>query len=130
MSNTGLITVASPHTVAQTLDRVIAAIAPLGLVVFARIDHAQSAASVGLPLRPTQLLIFGNPKGGTPLMQDRQVAGIDLPLKCWPGRMPTERSGSPGTTRNGLRSVTVLARQARRRSPPSPPGCKRWPRQR
>jgi uncharacterized protein (DUF302 family) len=81
MTTTGLITVASPHTVAQTIDRVIAAIAPLGLSVFARIDHAQGAASVGLPLRPTQLLIFGNPKGGTPLMQDKQTAGIDLPVK-------------------------------------------------
>ena len=51
-------------------------------MVFARIDHAAGAASVGMALRPTELLIFGNPKGGTPLMQDRQTAGIDLPVKA------------------------------------------------
>jgi len=50
--------------------------------VFARIDHAQGANEVGLALRPTELLIFGNAKGGTPLMQARQTIGIDLPLKA------------------------------------------------
>jgi uncharacterized protein (DUF302 family) len=50
--------------------------------VFARIDHAQGANEVGLALRPTELLIFGNAKGGTPLMQSRQTIGIDLPLKA------------------------------------------------
>jgi uncharacterized protein (DUF302 family) len=53
-----------------------------GLTVFARIDHAAGAAAVGLPLRPTELLIFGNAKGGTPLMQSVQTIGIDLPLKA------------------------------------------------
>ena len=51
------------------------------MTVFSRIDHAAGAASVGLPLRPTEVVLFGNPKGGTALMQDRQTAGIDLPLK-------------------------------------------------
>jgi uncharacterized protein (DUF302 family) len=50
--------------------------------VFARIDHAEGAAQVGMTLRPTELALFGNPRGGTPLMQDRQTAGIDLPLKA------------------------------------------------
>jgi uncharacterized protein (DUF302 family) len=50
--------------------------------VFARIDHADGAAKAGLPLRPTALVMFGHAKGGTPLMQDRQTAGIDLPLKA------------------------------------------------
>jgi uncharacterized protein (DUF302 family) len=50
--------------------------------VFARIDHAQGATAVGMQLRPTELLIFGNPRGGTPLMIDHQTAGIDLPLKA------------------------------------------------
>jgi uncharacterized protein (DUF302 family) len=50
--------------------------------VFARIDHAEGAANVGLSLRPTELLIFGNAKGGTPLMQSVQTIGIDLPLKA------------------------------------------------
>ena len=54
----------------------------MGLTVFARIDHAAGAAEVGLSLRPTELLVFGNAKGGTPLMQAAQTIGIDLPLKA------------------------------------------------
>ncbi len=82
MSVNGLTTVASAFSVSETIDRLIAIITPLGFNVFARIDHADGAAKVGMALRPTQLLIFGNPKGGTALMQDRQTAGIDLPLKA------------------------------------------------
>jgi uncharacterized protein (DUF302 family) len=82
MSVNGLTTLASAHSVPETIDRLIAAITPLGMNVFARIDHAEGAAKVGMPLRPTQLLLFGNPKGGTPLMQDQQTSGIDLPLKA------------------------------------------------
>jgi len=82
MGDNGLTTIASAHSVPETIDRLVAAITPLGMNVFARIDHADGAAKVGMPLRPTQLLLFGNPKGGTPLMQDRQTAGIDLPLKA------------------------------------------------
>jgi uncharacterized protein (DUF302 family) len=78
----GLTTIASNHTAAETIDRLAAAVTARGMTVFARIDHAQGAATVGQALRPTQLLIFGHPKGGTPLMQDQQVAGIDLPLKA------------------------------------------------
>ncbi len=51
------------------------------MTIFARIDHAAGAASVAMPLGPTELLIFGNPRGGTPLMQSNQTVGIDLPLK-------------------------------------------------
>jgi uncharacterized protein (DUF302 family) len=82
VTDNGLTTIASAYSVAETIDRVVAAITPLGMNVFARIDHAAGAATVGMPLRPTQLLLFGNPKGGTPLMQDQQTAGIDLPLKA------------------------------------------------
>jgi len=82
MPDNGLITVASPVSVRETVDRLIAFAASHGLTVFARIDHADGAAKVGMPLRPTELVIFGNPKGGTPLMQDRQTAGIDLPIKA------------------------------------------------
>jgi uncharacterized protein (DUF302 family) len=82
MTGNGLTTIASTHSVPETLDRLIAAITPLGMNVFARIDHTEGAAKVEMPLRPTQLLLFGNPKGGTPLMQDKQTAGIDLPLKA------------------------------------------------
>src|ERR1700689_4912911 len=82
MTDNGLTSIASAHSVAETIERLVAAITPLGMNVFARIDHAAGAASIGMPLRPTLLLLFGTPKGGTPLMQDKQTAGIDLPLKA------------------------------------------------
>ena len=82
MSSNGLITVASRFSVSETLDRLTVAITSAGLLVFARINHAKNAEEVGLELRPTELLIFGHPKGGTPLMQDKQTAGIDLPVKA------------------------------------------------
>jgi uncharacterized protein (DUF302 family) len=82
MADDGLITVPSSVSVRETVERLVGFAASHGLIVFARIDHADGAAKVGLPLRPTELVIFGNPKGGTPLMQDRQTAGIDLPVKA------------------------------------------------
>lgn len=82
MNRNGLITVASRFRVDETLDRLTVALTEAGLRVFARIDHARGAQEVGLSLRPTELLIFGHPKGGTPLMQDQQTAGIDLPVKA------------------------------------------------
>jgi uncharacterized protein (DUF302 family) len=78
----GLITLASSFPVPQTIDRLADAATAAGLRIFARLDHAAGASEVGLPLRPTQLLLFGHPRGGTPLMQDRQTAGIDLPFKA------------------------------------------------
>ena len=81
MSEDGLVTIASRHTVSETLDRLERALKTKDITVFARIDHAAGAASVAMPLRPTELLIFGSPRGGTPLMQSNQTAGIDLPLK-------------------------------------------------
>ncbi|HEY4033892.1 MAG TPA: DUF302 domain-containing protein [Ktedonobacteraceae bacterium] len=82
MSSNGLITVRSTFTVGETIDRLSATATAAGLLVFARIDHASNAMHAGLQLRPTELLIFGHPKGGTPLMQDKQTAGIDLPVKA------------------------------------------------
>ena len=82
MTDNGLITLASTFPARETLDRLIAALGSRGLTVLARVDHADGAAKVGMALRPTEVVIFGNPKGGTPLMQDRQTAGIDLPLKA------------------------------------------------
>ena len=82
MSDDGLITVASTFAVVETVERFVAMATSHGLQIFARIDHAQGAAQFGLPLRPTYLVLFGHPKGGTPLMQDRQTAGIDLPVKA------------------------------------------------
>lgn len=81
MSDNGLVTIRSHHSVKATIDRLEATLKAGGVTVFARIDHAGGAASVGMPLRPTELLIFGNPRAGTPLMQANQTIGIDLPLK-------------------------------------------------
>lgn len=80
-AGTGLVTKKSAHSVAQTLDRLEGALKDKGIVVFARIDHTAGAKKAGMPLRSTELLIFGNPKLGTPLMQSKQTIGIDLPLK-------------------------------------------------
>src|SRR5258708_3193024 len=82
MPNNGLVSVQSRVPANETLERLLAALATRKLTVFARVDHAAGAASVGLPLRSTEVVIFGNAKGGTALMQDRQLAGIDLPLKA------------------------------------------------
>jgi len=71
----------SAHGVTETVERLKALLAQKGIEVFAHIDHAAGARKVGLPLRPTQVLIFGNPKTGTPLMQSQQTIGLDLPLR-------------------------------------------------
>jgi uncharacterized protein (DUF302 family) len=77
----GLTTVPSHFAPKETMDRVETEIGERGMNVFARIDHAAGAAEAGLTLRPTELIIFGNARGGTPLMQSVQTVGIDLPLK-------------------------------------------------
>jgi uncharacterized protein (DUF302 family) len=77
----GLTSVASSFGPKETMDRLETEIRAQGMAVFARIDHAAGAAEVGLTLRPTELIIFGNARGGTPLMQSVQTVGIDLPLK-------------------------------------------------
>jgi uncharacterized protein (DUF302 family) len=82
MAADGLTTVPSHYGAKETADRLEAEIRAKGMVVFARIDHAAGAAQAGLPLRPTEVLIFGNAKAGTPLMQAEQAIGIDLPLKA------------------------------------------------
>ena len=76
-----LIDKVSPHSVTDTMDRLVTAVEGAGATVFARIDHAAGAAKVSMELRPTQTLIFGNPKLGTPAMLDSQTAGLDLPLR-------------------------------------------------
>ncbi|MFA5371738.1 MAG: DUF302 domain-containing protein [Sideroxydans sp.] len=77
----GFITVKSSRSVAATMERVEALAKLRGMTVFARIDHAVGAAKIGKTLRPTQVIIFGNPKGGTPFIECAQTVGIDLPLK-------------------------------------------------
>jgi uncharacterized protein (DUF302 family) len=81
MAADGLVTVESHFGPKETLDRLEAEIKAKGLTVFARIDHAAGAAAVGMTLLPTAVLIFGNARGGTPLMQANQLIGLDLPLK-------------------------------------------------
>jgi uncharacterized protein (DUF302 family) len=81
MAADGLIVVPSSYGPKETMDRLVTEVTAMGLTIFARVDHAAGAAQVGLPLRPTELLIFGNAKAGTPLMQANQEVGIDLPLK-------------------------------------------------
>jgi uncharacterized protein (DUF302 family) len=78
----GLTTVPSNFDPKETMNRLETEIRTKGLEVFARIDHAAGATEVGLNLRPTDLIIFGNARGGTPLMQPNQTVGIDLPLKA------------------------------------------------
>ena len=78
----GLISVKSPLSAKATMDKFEHLAKQKGLNIFARIDHAAGAKKVDKQLRPTEVLIFGNPKGGTPLMQCAQTIGIDLPLKA------------------------------------------------
>src|SRR5271168_2983654 len=81
MAAEGLITIPSRYGPVETMNRLEAEVKGKGLTEFAHIDHAAGATAVGLGLNPTDLLIFGNAKGGTPLMQAVQTIGIDLPLK-------------------------------------------------
>ena len=78
----GMISIKSAHTVAVTADRLEKILVSKGMTVFKRIDHAAGAQKVGKTLRPTELVIFGNPKVGTPLMLCRQSVAIDLPQKA------------------------------------------------
>ena len=82
MTPPGLTILPSQFGPEETMDRLAAAVTERGLSILARIDHAAAAAQVGLELRPTALLIFGNARAGTPLMQLQQTVGIDLPLKA------------------------------------------------
>jgi len=78
----GLVSVPSRYDAAESLERLVAFLEQKGIRIFARIDHAAGAREAGLSLRPTTVLLFGNPQVGTPLMQSRQSMGIDLPLKA------------------------------------------------
>jgi len=78
----GVIAVKSPYGYKETMDRLERVLKERGMNIFARVDHAAGAAKVGKQLRPTEVLIFGNPQGGTPLMECSQTVGIDLPQKA------------------------------------------------
>lgn len=78
----GVIAVKSPRSAKETMNRFEELVKQRGLNVFARVDHAAGAAKIGQTIRPTEVLIFGDPKSGTPLMECAQSAGIDLPQKA------------------------------------------------
>jgi uncharacterized protein (DUF302 family) len=80
--NNGMIHLGSPHSVLETLARLETIVRGKGLTILAKIDHSGDAARAGLSMRPTQLIIFGNPKSGTPLMVASPSVAIDLPLKA------------------------------------------------
>jgi len=82
MAAEGLVTIRSSYGPDETMNRFETEVRARGMTVFAHIDHAAGAAAVGMSLRPTDLLIFGNAEAGTPLMQSAQTIGIDLPLKA------------------------------------------------
>lgn len=115
MATEGLTTLASRFGPKETADRLEAEIKGRGLTVFARIDHAAGAAAAGLALAPTELLVFGNAKGGTPLMQADQRVGIDLPLKALVWQDPAGKTwlsyNEPGwlARRHGLGAATAAA---------------------
>jgi uncharacterized protein (DUF302 family) len=81
LADAELVTLPSAHGASETIVRLKSLLAHKGIAVFAHIDHAAAAQKVGLSLRPTQVLIFGNPQAGTPLMQSQQTIGLDLPLR-------------------------------------------------
>lgn len=81
-SDSGVARISSSHSVADTVARLEGLLNERGVQIFARIDFSRDAARAGLALRPEQMLIFGNPKAGTPLMQNEPAVGLDLPLKA------------------------------------------------
>lgn len=78
----GLITIQSGFSVKETINKISSIVESKGLTIFLRIDHSDNATKQGLNIRPTELIIFGNPEAGTVLMQDKQTVGIDLPVKA------------------------------------------------
>ena len=82
LADNGIVQVRSRHSVAETVTRLEAALEAKGLRVFARIDHSGEAKAVGLKMRPTLLIVFGNAKAGTPLMVAAPTLAIDLPMKA------------------------------------------------
>lgn len=116
MTTDGLVSIRSLYGPQETMERLAAEVEARGMTVYARIDHAASAAEAGMPLRPSDLLIFGNPRAGMPLMESVPTIAIDLPLKAlvwqdiagntwvsyndpaWIARRHTIEPGREGTT--------------------------------
>ena len=78
----GIVSIPSPYPFADTVQRLLSALASHGIKIFATIDQKAEAAAVGLTMPPTTLLLFGNPKAGTPIMLEQPLAALDLPLKA------------------------------------------------
>jgi uncharacterized protein (DUF302 family) len=112
----GLIVMKSDAGPAETAERLVAAATSRGMSVMARVDHAAAAETVGLKLGPTEVLMIGNPVAGTPLMQARQTAGIDLPLKALVWQEETGQTfvayNDPQwiAARHGLTAESVISR--------------------
>lgn len=102
-----LVTVPTAHSAKAALDKLEALAQARGLKIFARVDHAAGARGVGATLRPTELLIMGNPKGGTPVLQCAQTFGIDLPLRV----LAWEDAG--GKTWLGYKDLSTLGHTLR-----------------
>jgi uncharacterized protein (DUF302 family) len=112
----GVITKVSPLSVLETVSRLVTLVESKGMKIFAVIDHSGEAATVGLPLRDTKVVIFGSPQAGTPVMQSAPLAALDLPLKVlvWADGSITKVSfTTPGTlaARYGL-TAAMAARLA------------------
>ena len=122
---TGVIQLRSRHSVSVTIDRLEGLLQERGVLVFARIDFSGDATRSGLSLLPEQMLIFGNPKGGTPLLQQAATVGLDLPLKAlvwedeqgttWVGYNTTDyiiqRHGLPSAMSANLAGAITLLQQ-------------------
>lgn len=117
----GLVTRQGGHPVAATLDRFEAAVRAQGWVVFTRIDHAAAAAAAGLALKPRTVVIFGNPRAGTPAMAANPTLGLDLPLRVlvW-----EDDQGRTQVTRNtgAWMAATIYARHGITLPPPAVQG--------
>ena len=126
MSANGIVDIASKHSVEETIDRLQGILHAKGVTLFALVDHSGEAEKIGMKMRPTKLLIFGNPKGGTPLMLAAPSSAIDLPLKIlvwedanekvWisynsPAYLK-ERHGLPDELMPNIAVVEMLATQA------------------
>ncbi|HKR78953.1 MAG TPA: DUF302 domain-containing protein [Nitrospira sp.] len=125
-AGSNLVTKPSKYSVPETIDRIEKAVTAKGMQIFARIDHGAEAKQVGLLMRPTLLLVFGNPKGGTALMVARPTAAIDLPMKAlaWEDEdgkvwlaynspeLLHERHGVPTELTSKLNQVGALLEQA------------------
>jgi uncharacterized protein (DUF302 family) len=81
-SDNGIVHLQSPYSVPETLQRLEALVTAKGLTIFARVDHSGEAAKIGMEMQPTELLLFGSPKSGTPMMIASPSLAIDLPLKA------------------------------------------------